>query len=164
MISIRESSRWVVAVVLAMCAIGVVVSIRRKIPSVPFDGKEALQAFGESVWEILLPVIIVFCVVGSFGLDNTMFDVWVMLVFGLIGFALERARYPLGPFVIGFVLAPLMEEKLRSGLMMTAGSITPIFTRPVALVFLIAAVALLTWSLVSEWRQRRAAQQTGKSH
>ena len=114
--------------------------------------------------QFLLPVIIVFCVVGSFGLDNTMFDVWVMLVFGLIGFALERARYPLGPFVIGFVLAPLMEEKLRSGLMMTAGSITPIFTRPVALLFLIAAVALLTWSLVSEWRQRRAAQQTGKSH
>ncbi|MCB2011287.1 MAG: tripartite tricarboxylate transporter permease [Geminicoccaceae bacterium] len=114
--------------------------------------------------QFLLPVIIVFCVVGSFGLDNTMFDVWVMLVFGLIGFALERARYPLGPFVIGFVLAPLMEEKLRSGLMMTAGSITPIFTRPVALVFLIAAVALLTWSLVSEWRQRQATQQTGKSH
>lgn len=98
----------------------------------------------------LLPVIVVFCVVGSFGLDNVMFDVWVMLIFGLIGFMLERARYPLGPFVIGFVLAPLMEEKLRSGLMMTAGSITPIFTRPLALMFLLVAAALLIWSLVSE--------------
>ena len=103
----------------------------------------------------LLPVIIVFCVVGSFGLDNVMFDVWVMLIFGLIGFGLERARYPLGPFVIGFVLAPLMEEKLRSGLMMTAGSVTPIFTRPLALSFLLVAAALLIWSLVIEWRYRQ---------
>ncbi|MCB2053956.1 MAG: tripartite tricarboxylate transporter permease [Geminicoccaceae bacterium] len=102
----------------------------------------------------LLPVIVVFCIVGSFGLDNTMFDVWVMLIFGLIGFALERARYPLGPFVIGFVLAPLMEEKLRSGLMMTAGDITPIFTRPIAAVFLLCAVLLLVWPLIGSWRRR----------
>ncbi len=91
----------------------------------------------------MLPVIIVCCVIGAFGLDNVMFDVWVMLVFGVIGFLLERARYPLGPFVIGFVLAPLMEAKLRTGLMMTAGSITPIFTRPVAATFLVIAIVLL---------------------
>jgi putative tricarboxylic transport membrane protein len=105
----------------------------------------------------LLPVIIVFCVIGSFGLDNVMFDVWVMLIFGVIGFALERARYPLGPFVIGFVLAPLMEAKLRTGLMMTGGTITPMFTRPIALAFLIVAIVLLVWPLVGEWRRRRAA-------
>ena len=105
----------------------------------------------------LLPVIIVFCVVGSFGLDNTMFDVWVMLIFGVIGFLLERAKYPLGPFVIGFVLAPLMEEKLRSGLMMTAGSIEPIYTRPLPLLFLGVALILLVWPLIGEWRRRRQA-------
>ena len=53
----------------------------------------------------------VFCVVGSFALNNTMFDVWVMLIFGVIGFLLERGKFPLGPFVIGFVLAPLAEAK-----------------------------------------------------
>jgi putative tricarboxylic transport membrane protein len=105
----------------------------------------------------LLPVIIVFCVVGSFGLDNTMFDVWVMLIFGVIGFLLERARYPLGPFVIGFVLAPLMEEKLRSGLMMTAGSIEPVYTRPLPLLFLLIALLLVAWPLIGEWRRRRQA-------
>ena len=105
----------------------------------------------------MLPIIIVCCVIGAFGLDNVMFDVWVMLVFGVIGFLLERARYPLGPFVIGFILAPLMEAKLRTGLMMTAGSITPIFTRPVALTFLIIAIVLLVWPLVGEWRRRRVA-------
>ena len=103
----------------------------------------------------LLPVIMVFCVVGAFALDNTMFDVWVMLAFGLVGFFLERAKIPLGPFVIGFVLAPLAEAKLRTGLMMTAGSITPIFTRPLSLLFLLIAVVMLVWPLYGEWRRNR---------
>ena len=106
----------------------------------------------------LLPVVAVFCVIGSFALNNTMFDVWVMLVFGVIGFAMERAGYPLGPFVIGFVLAPLGEAKLRSGLMMTAGGIEPLFTRPLSLLFLVCAVVLLAWPFVSQWRSRRAAR------
>ena len=64
---------------------------------------------------------------------------------------------PLGPFVIGFVLAPLAEAKLRSGLMMTARSITPIFTRPLSLAFLLIAIVLLVWPLYGEWRRRRVA-------
>jgi putative tricarboxylic transport membrane protein len=103
----------------------------------------------------LLPVIMVFCVIGGYALDNTMFDIWVMLAFGVLGFMLERARIPLGPFVIGFVLAPLAEAKLRSGLMMTAGSITPIFTRPLSLTFLLIALVLLIWPLYSDWRRQR---------
>ncbi|MEO1017342.1 MAG: tripartite tricarboxylate transporter permease [Pseudomonadota bacterium] len=103
----------------------------------------------------MLPVIIVFCIIGSFALDNTMFDVWVMLIFGVLGFFMERAKMPLGPFVIGFVLAPLMEQKFRSGLMMTAGDVSPIFTRPIPLVFLLVSVALLVWPFVSEWRRAR---------
>jgi len=101
----------------------------------------------------VLPVVMVFCVVGSFALNNTMFDVWVMLLFGVLGFLLERGRFPLGPFVIGFVLAPLAEEKLRSGLMMTAGDPSPILTRPLPLAFTLIAIVLLVWPI---WRDRRA--------
>lgn len=102
----------------------------------------------------VLPVVTMFCVIGSYALNNTMFDVWVMLGFGLLGFLLERAKIPLGPFVIGFVLAPLGEEKLRSGLMMTAGDITPVFTRPFSALFLVFAALLLAWPLISAWRKR----------
>lgn len=105
----------------------------------------------------LLPIVMVFCVIGSFALNNTMFDVWVMLAFGIIGFGMERARYPLGPFVIGFVLAPLGEAKLRSGLMMTAGSVEPMFTRPLSAVFLVVAVILLAWPFVAVWLHKRNA-------
>ncbi|WP_108662829.1 tripartite tricarboxylate transporter permease [Acuticoccus kandeliae] len=104
----------------------------------------------------LLPVILVFCVIGTFALDNTMFDVWVMLAFGVVGFAMEKGGFPLGPFVIGFVLAPLMEEKLRSGLMMTAGSIEPIFTRPLPLIFLIISIILLVWPFFRAWMESRS--------
>ena len=87
-----------------------------------------------------------------------MFDVWVMLIFGILGFLMECAKIPLGPFVIGFVLAPLAEEKLRSGLMMTAGDFSPIFTRPLPLIFTILAVLLLLWPIVGDWmRSRKAA-------
>ena len=104
---------------------------------------------------ILLPTIVTFCVVGSFALANRMFDVWVMLVFGVIGFGMERAGYPLGPFVIGFVLAPLGEAKLRSGLMMTAGDISPVITRPLSLLFIVVAVVLLIWPLISQLRTKK---------
>ncbi|MGI9426820.1 MAG: tripartite tricarboxylate transporter permease [Hyphomicrobiaceae bacterium] len=103
----------------------------------------------------VLPVVMVFCVLGSFALDNTMFDVWVMLIFGVIGFLLERGRFPLGPFVIGFVLAPLAEQKLRSGLMMTAGDPSPIFTSPLPLTFTLIAIVLLIWPF---WRERQLAK------
>ncbi|MBJ3774636.1 tripartite tricarboxylate transporter permease [Acuticoccus mangrovi] len=106
----------------------------------------------------MLPVILVFCVIGTFALDNTMFDVWVMLAFGVLGFAMEKGGFPLGPFVIGFVLAPLMEEKLRSGLMMTAGSIEPIFTRPLPLIFLLISILLLLLPAFRAWRVARSAR------
>ncbi len=96
---------------------------------------------------LLLPVILMFCVVGSYALANRMFDVWVMLAFGLIGFLLERWRIPIAPFVIGFVLAPIAEEHLSAGLMQSDGSYLPLVTQPISAVFCLIAVGLLGWSL-----------------
>ena len=108
----------------------------------------------------LLPVIMVFCVVGVFSLNNTMFDVWTMLVFGVIGFLLERAGFNLGPFVIGFVLAKVAEAKLRQGLMFTGGDIMPLFTEPLSLGMLVVALALLVWSLWAERRRKPSKSQS----
>ena len=96
---------------------------------------------------LMLPVILTFCVIGSYALANRMFDVWVMLAFGVIGFALERAKIPLAPFVIGFVLAPIAEENLSAGLMQSGGSLLPLFTRPISAILLGMAIAMLCWSL-----------------
>ncbi len=91
----------------------------------------------------LIPVVLTFCVIGSFALANRMFDVWVMLAFGALGFGMEKLKISLAPFVIGFVLAPIAEKNLLSGLMASGGSYAPMFTRPVSLLFLMFAVALL---------------------
>ena len=100
----------------------------------------------------LLPVVVVFCVVGSYALNNRMFDVWVMLGFGVVGFMMERSRIPLAPFVIGFVLAPIAEEKLGAGLQATGGSYAPLVTRPVALTFVLISLVLVVWPILKMWR------------
>lgn len=105
----------------------------------------------------VLPIVLVFCVVGVFASNSRMFEVWVMLAFGVAGFAMERAKIPLGPFVIGFILAPLAESKFRSGMMMTAGDWTPVFTQPFPAAMLLTSLVLLAWPGFSAWRRRRAA-------
>jgi len=85
-----------------------------------------------------------------------MFDVWVMLAFGLVGFGMERLKVPLAPFVIGFVLAPIAETRLGATLQHSDGSFVPILdpTRP-ALYFCLIAAILLAWPLVRHWRAHR---------
>lgn len=100
----------------------------------------------------LLPVILIFCVIGSFALSNRLFDVWVMLAFGALGFLLESKKIPLAPFVIGFVLGPIAEENLTSGLISSNGSWLPIVTRPIPVVFLLVAIIML---LLPIMRKRR---------
>ncbi|MEM8648402.1 MAG: tripartite tricarboxylate transporter permease, partial [Pseudomonadota bacterium] len=103
----------------------------------------------------LLTAILLFCVVGTFALNNRFFDVWVMLAFGLIGFCLERVKVPLGPFVIGFVLSPIAEEQLRAAAMASGGDWTAIFERPFATTFLIVSILTLAWPFVASWRAKR---------
>ena len=109
--------------------------------------------------EYLLPIILAFCVVGSYALSNRLFDVWVMIGFGLMGFFLESKKIPLAPFVIGFVLGPIAEENLSAGLMSSNGSWWPILTEPKSLLFLVVAAVLL---LVPMWRGAKSKTQVGK--
>lgn len=101
---------------------------------------------------LLMPVILVFCIIGSFALSTRMFDVWTMLCFGLLGFAFEKMKIPLAPFVIGFILAPIAEENLQMGLMASNGSFLPLIQNPVSLIFVTASVALLSIPLYKRYR------------
>lgn len=103
---------------------------------------------------ILLPVIFIFCLVGAYALSNRMWDVWVVVGFGVIGFGLERAKVPLGPFVIGFVLAPLFESEFRSALQLSHGNLMGLFERPIASVFFAVAVVMLFWPAIALFRRR----------
>ena len=95
----------------------------------------------------LLPVILAFCVIGSYALSNRFFDVWVMLAFAILGMSMERFRIPLAPFIIGFVLGPIAEKNLSLGLQASDGSYAPLITRPLSLLFLAHALLLLLFSI-----------------
>lgn len=105
---------------------------------------------------VLLPTILVFCVVGAFAMGNRMFDVWVMLSFGMVGYILERLEIPLAPFVIGFVLAPIAESSLGTGLMLHGGSYKPLLTGKISGVLVVVAIATLLFPFMSRLRQKPA--------
>jgi putative tricarboxylic transport membrane protein len=113
--------------------------------------KYVIKLMTVPMW-FLFPVILVFCVIGAFGDNNRVFDVWVMLAFGLVGLAMERTGFPLGPFVIGFVLGPITEKSLRAGLTLSDGSYLDIFMHPVSAVCFVLSAVLFVWSLVSQHR------------
>ena len=96
---------------------------------------------------VILPIIFVLCVVGSFAIASRLFDVWVMIGFGLVGFVMRRLNYPVAPLVLGLVLGDLMEKGLRRGLVLSDGSIMPFLTRPISAVIWITIAAVILWKL-----------------
>jgi putative tricarboxylic transport membrane protein len=111
------------------------------------------------VW-YLFPVILLFCVIGAFAENNRVFDVFVMLAFAVVGFAMDKTGFSLGAFVIGFVLGPITEKSLRAGLTLSDGSYLDMFMHPVSAICVVLAAALFVWSLVSQHRINKRAQQT----
>ncbi len=82
--------------------------------------------------QILMPVISLICLVGVYSVRNSLFDVWVMIAAGVVGYFLRKWKYPIAPFIIGVVLGPTTENSLRQTLMMFKGDLSLILGRPVA--------------------------------
>jgi TctA family transporter len=109
---------------------------------------------------IVLAGILIFSVIGAYALRNSLFDVGLVLIFGVIGYAMEKADMPLPPVILGLILGPMIEENLRVGLIKTDGSFLPFLTRPVSfgLVVILAALFLgdpLRKLITSWWKSRR---------
>ena len=105
---------------------------------------------------ILMPIILLFCIIGAFAVTNSAFAVGVMLVFGILGFVLEEHGFPVAPIILGIVLGPLLEQNFFSCMLKANGSILAFFSRPIGGVLGVAT--LLLWgAMVWIWvRNRRA--------
>ena len=97
--------------------------------------------------ERLMPVVFVLCVIGPYAITQRMFDVWVMLFFGIAGFILRRMDYPMAPLVLGIILGDLMDKNLRRGLTLSDGDLSPFLTRPISMVFWIVIVLTILFSI-----------------
>jgi putative tricarboxylic transport membrane protein len=102
---------------------------------------------------ILLPVILVLCVVGAFGLNNRVFDAWTVLLFGVVGYALSSFRFPLTPVILGFILGPMVELYLRRGLQMSEGKLHPFILSPIAGIFILIALITIFFAFVKAFRK-----------
>jgi putative tricarboxylic transport membrane protein len=94
-------------------------------------------------YHILFPVVLLLCVVGTYSANKNVFDLWVMLGFGIAGYVLRKLDYDLAPLVIAFVLAPLMEQSLRQSLVMSPDGAMILLQRPVAALLLGASAVLV---------------------
>ncbi len=104
---------------------------------------------------ILAPVIFVLCVVGGFAPTQTMHDVWLMLLFGIVGYLMRKLNYPVAPAVLAIVLGPLAERSLRQSLLSSQGDILVFVERPISAICIGLAVALMVYPLFLMWQKRR---------
>jgi putative tricarboxylic transport membrane protein len=104
----------------------------------------------------LMPVIVVLCTVGAFAVYGRIFDIYVMIIFGIIGFVLREMRYPMAPLILGVVLGPILDANLRRSLSLTDGDLLPFFTRPISLVLCVAILLtiLLGFKPVADFVKR----------
>ena len=106
-------------------------------------------------YRLMFPAIVLFCCIGAYTLQNSVFDVWVMLIFGIVGAFFIKVGAEPAPFVLGFVLGPMMEENFRRAMMLSHGDPTTFVTRPISAGLLALAVALLVILIVPAVRARR---------
>lgn len=111
-------------------------------------------------YSILGPLIAIMCFLGTYAVRNSMFDVWIMLLFGIIGYFLEKYRFPIATIVLGVVLGAMVEEEFRRALQMAGGDYTVFFTRPISAVLLTLAILALIIPPVRRYlANRRKAQE-----
>jgi len=106
---------------------------------------------------ILAPSIFVLCIIGGYAPTQSMHDVWLMLIFGVVGFLMRKLDYPMAPAVLAIVLGPMAEPSLRQSLLVSDGDITVFFTRPISGVFMAIAIVLLVMPMVQSLRRRMKA-------
>ncbi|MCG8512712.1 MAG: tripartite tricarboxylate transporter permease [Halanaerobiales bacterium] len=95
--------------------------------------------------QIFMPIIGVLCIVGSYAIGMRIFNLYLMLPIGIIAYFLTEMKYPIAPLVMGVILGPMADENLRRGLLISKGSLMPIFSRPVSLIlFIIIFLTVMT--------------------
>ena len=106
-------------------------------------------------YQLLYPAILVFCAIGVFSLNNSIFDVYLMAGFGLIGYILLKLDCEPAPMLLGFIIGPMLEEYMRRALLLSRGDYTVFVTRPISAAMLFVAVAALVVVLLPAVRSKR---------
>lgn len=113
-------------------------------------------------YSALGPIIVMCCIIGTYSVRNSMFDVWLMLGFGVLGFLLEKLKFPLVSIILGLVLGPIAESELRRTLAMSRGDFMIFFERPISATLILISILLLTAAIVVPLRKRAKLKAANK--
>jgi putative tricarboxylic transport membrane protein len=109
-------------------------------------------------FSIIAPVIVVVCAVGAYTVHNSMFDVGMMVVFGVVGYVFKKLDYPLAPLVLALVLGDMAESSFRQALLMSQGSLAVFWSSPLAATLMSIGLLMLFWQQLSRlWRRQPAS-------
>ncbi|MEM4218378.1 MAG: tripartite tricarboxylate transporter permease, partial [Candidatus Methanomethylicaceae archaeon] len=103
-------------------------------------------------YAILSPLVLIFSFIGAFSVRNSLFDVWLAIIFGILGYLMKKLNYPSAPLVLTVVLAPRLEGALRESLNMAMGSPLILVSRSISLGLIVAAGIVTVLSL---WARRK---------
>lgn len=106
-------------------------------------------------YRLMFPAIVLFCCIGTYSVGNTVFDIWVMLLFSLLGVFFYKVGAEPAPFILGFVLGPLMEENFRRAMYISRGDPLVFVERPISALLLLLAVALLVILVLPAVKRKR---------
>ncbi|MBI4634655.1 MAG: tripartite tricarboxylate transporter permease [Deltaproteobacteria bacterium] len=104
---------------------------------------------------ILYPLILLFCLIGAYSLNNSVGDVVIMCIFGVVGYLMKKFEYDAAPLVLALVLGPMLEENLRQTLIISRGNLLVFFSRPLSMIFISVSILVLLFPL---FRLRPAAK------
>ncbi|MQA85064.1 MAG: C4-dicarboxylate ABC transporter permease [Streptosporangiales bacterium] len=110
---------------------------------------------------LLMPIILAFCIVGSYAINNSTLGIIVMAVMGVLGYALERGGFPLAPVVLGLVLGPLVEKNFMQSVIKTNWDLGQFFTRPASAVLMVLTLLVLAYPLLRGLVSRLRPSRTG---
>ncbi|MDU0339788.1 tripartite tricarboxylate transporter permease [Bosea rubneri] len=102
--------------------------------------------------KVLMPIILLFAIVGSYAINNSLFDVGLMLAFGVLAFVLEENGFPVAPVILGVVLGPLLEEYFINSMIKSDGSLLGLVDRPIAAVLAAITIGIIGWTIISSIR------------
>jgi len=106
-------------------------------------------------YKVLFPLILLFCLIGAYSINNSLFDMIVMIFFGIFGYLMRKFKYEGAPLVLAFVLAPLLENSLRQSLLLSDGSFLIFVSRPLSAVGVVCTALMLLTAVLPAVRTRR---------
>ncbi len=142
----KQNPQFVWAVIASMY-IGNVILLVLNLPLIGWWARIALIPF-----PILGPLIILFSVIGAYSIRFLALDVWVALIFGVLGYLMRKLGFPIAPMVLATVLAPMLETSLQQSLLLSMGSPFIFFKRPIAAFFMALAFLSIARGI---WLQAR---------